>query len=341
MSQTLTRKFIENVLESHYSLGELTRVDPILESAFQSDNAIIQTSVGKFVIRLLHHDFEFANSSMAVYELLAKEGLQTPKPIRTKTNELVIVDNNRVIVIQEFVEGSPLKKDQDIFSKMDFFGREIGKFHKISKSLKLETLSAKVKRKQFYIDIIDELMANEDDVLNYLPKHEKNEWIIEQFDLWKKEAMEIKGLNHISKGVIQGDLKPEDFFIKNGELSGLLDFGAASYNYLMFDLGGWLMYTGLHYSKYSQEFQTFITSYLNSSGIPTEELMYLPFFYKTRGFLQIFYFAWRICNNVTQGLSYEKENEVGYSDGIRFVENSNKIPNDYFFRLAINGKQRN
>ncbi len=140
----------------------------------------------------------------------------------------------------------------------------------------------------------------------------------------------------LSKGIIQGDLKPGDILIEDGKLAGIIDFWSSSYDYFMSELGSWSYYTCLYDTKVKQKFKRFIRPYLNQSNIPIEELKSLPFFIETRGYDQIFYFAHRLCHNITQGLDEDDDegNVVGYVNGIELAESAVELDQEYFYDLA-------
>ena len=193
-----------------------------------------------------------------------------------------------------------------------------------------------MKRREYFTDCIKERIKSSEEAFVMFPEHEKNEWIKESFGIWKKRACRILEHARLSKGIIQGDLKPGDIFIENDELTGIIDFGASSYDYFMSELGSWSYYTRLHDTKAKQKFKEFILPYLNRSTIPIDELKSLPFFIETRGYDQIFYFAYRLFHNITQGLDEDDDegNMVGYIDGIDLIKSAVGLDQDYFYDLA-------
>ena len=219
---------------------------------------------------------------------------------------------------------------------MSWFGQQIGKFHCISKSITETDIREYIDNDDFFdiskgFDWIHEQYNNAETLL---PPHEKNEKILKEYSIFRKEIEGIFGSN-ITKGIIQNDLKPGDFFVVDKELTGILDFNGAAYPYLMDELGTWVMYTSLHKPENKKYFQDFISSYLEYSKISIQELKLIPLFLKARAFVQYFYFAYRIHNKITQGLDEGETNYDGFEDGIRIVENSIKIKSEYFYDLAL------
>jgi hypothetical protein len=72
---------------------------------------------------------------------------------------------------------------------------------------------------------------------------------------------------------------------------------------------------------------------LKFSHLRVEELKYVRLFLMRRALVQYYYFAYRIDNNITQGLSEDETNLEGFEDGINFVEATENLPSDYFYKI--------
>jgi len=327
---------IEEILLKHYNLGKICLITP-LESGFQSDNAKVATEIGIYVIKLLHQSADYAHDNMVIHDILTSHGVKTAKPIKTISNDFAVsLSSDRSLVIQSFILGKPVFREdkEQMYRRMSWYGEQIGIFHRISNDIPLGLIEQRMKRRHF--DSVEYIMNSSEKAFEILPEHEKKECIRKSFDRWKKEAYRILKHAELSKGIIHGDLKPGDIFIENGRLTGIIDFGASSYDYFMSELGSWSMYTSLYDSKVKERFKQFILRYLNQSKIPIEELKSLPFFIETRGYDQIFYFAHRLFHHITQGLDEDDDegNVVGYVEGIELVESAIKLDRDYFYDLA-------
>jgi Ser/Thr protein kinase RdoA (MazF antagonist) len=278
---------------------------------------------------------------MVIREILTSYGAKTAKPIRTITNDFAIsLSSNQSLVVQSFIPGKPVFREnkEQMYRRMSWYGKQIGDFHRISNSIPLELLRQRIKNEKYLnVDAIKYIINSSERAFSILPKHEKNSWIRQSFERWKKKASRILKHARLSKGIIQGDLKPGDLFIENGRLTGIMDFGASNYDYFMSELGSWCYYTRLYDSKVQEKFRQFILPYLSHSEIPIEELKSLPFFIETRGYDGIFYFAHRLFYNITQGLDEgdDEGNMRGYVDAIELVESAVQLDKDYFHDLAV------
>jgi len=94
------------------------------------------------------------------------------------------------------------------------------------------------------------------------------------------------------------------------------------------------MYTNLYEPGTEENFKDFIIPYLEHSKVPIEELKYIPLFFKKRAFVQYFYFAYRVHNNITQGLEEGETNIQGFEDSLLFIETSLNLDKNYFYDLA-------
>ncbi|MGD8566317.1 MAG: phosphotransferase [Candidatus Bathyarchaeota archaeon] len=330
--------FVEKILLRNYDLGKIHLITP-LESGFQSDNVKVATETGIYVIKLLHQSTDYAHAIMMIHDILTSHGLKAARPIRTITTDFVVSLNpNQSLVVQSFMPGKPIFREnkEEMYGKIDWYGKQIGIFHRISKNIPIELVKQRVKIEKYFVDSIKYSIEASEEALKTLPEHEKNRWIKKRFGRWKKKVHRIIEHTKLSKGIIQGDLKPGDIFIEDGKLTGIIDFWSSSYDYFMSELGSWSYYTRLYDTRMKQKFKQFIRPYLNQSTIPIEELRLLPFFIETRGYDQIFYFAHRLCHNITQGLDEDDDegNIIGYVDGIKLVESAVRLDQDYFYDLA-------
>ena len=336
----LSVPLIEEIFLKHYNLGKIDSITP-LESGFQSDNAKITTEKGLYVMKLLHQSVDYAHDNMVIHDILASYGVKTAKPIKTISNDFAIsLSSNKSLVVQSFIPGKPVFREnrEQMYRRMSWYGEQIGIFHRISNKIPLELLEQRIKNRRYFdVDAVKYIINSSERAFAVFPEHEKNGWVKQSFERWKKIASRILEHAKLSKGIIQGDLKPGDLFIEKGRLTGIIDFGASNYDYFMSELGSWCYYTSLYDSKAQEKSKQFILPYLNRSKIPIEELKSLPFFIETRGYDGIFYFAHRLFHDITQGLDEgdDEGNMVGYVDGIELVESAVKLDKDYFYDLAV------
>ncbi|MBD3189674.1 MAG: phosphotransferase [Candidatus Heimdallarchaeota archaeon] len=336
----LDKSLVKEIIKNNYSLGEIISINP-LESGHESDNVKVETTKGDFVIKYFSQKAAIMREKIILQDLLFSKGVKLPQPIRTVTNDVLIdYGPSETIAIQSFIPGKAIvlrdEKPEKMFSLMSWFGKHLGEFHYLSKSITESEIKMRIEGKDFFdltsgLNWIIEIYEKADILL---PPHKKNQKILKEFEIFLNERDELFK-NDLTVGILHSDLKPGDFFVENNSLTGILDFNGASYSHLMNELGTWIMYTSLYKRENKAAFQDFIKSYLENSKIPLQELKFLPIFFKRRAFVQYFYFAFRIYNNDTQGLGEEETNYQGFNDGINLIESSLAIHPNYFYDLAL------
>jgi Ser/Thr protein kinase RdoA (MazF antagonist) len=345
----LSEETVKSILTDFYNLGEILSIIS-LESGHESDNVKFSTSEGDYVLKLhFYPQLDSIRDKMHLHELLHEAGVKIPIPIKTRDKDFVaIYDKENLLVVHTFISGKPIQREDEktMFRWMKWFGKQFGIYHKKSKDIPLEKIKQKVKNEEIGSispppgDWVLDRYKERDTIL---PEHEKNEKIIESFEQFVKIVDEID-MSKFTAGLTHGDIFPGNFFKENGELKGILDFGGG-YDYLASDLGTWVMYTSLYKPENRDHFKDFIKPYLKHSEIPVEELKLVPLLLKSRSYLQYFYFAFRIHNNITQGLEDEeleeapKHNWKGFTDGIYLVETANALDNNYFYDIAVQALQ--
>ena len=336
--EMLSDSLVKEIINEHYKLGRILSISH-LEEGHESDNSKVVTDKGEFAIKLLYHGEEIAYRKMIVLDLLTSHGIKAPKPIKTIDNKYyVIYKANIPIMVTSFIHGNPIayRETGEHFKHMEFFGREIGNFHRISKAIPLSEIEEFCSQEEIHSSSFAGgwVVERYEEADKILPKHEKNEWILTGFEEWIKDIDTIIEKLNLSKGITHGDLFPGAFFVQNNELTGILDF-SGGYLHFMGELGRWIMYTELHKQENADYFKKFIVPYLKHSEISIEELKAIPHFYRSNGYVQFFYFAWRCYHNLTHGLGEAETNMDGFTDGISIIESALKIKQNYFYDLAL------
>ena len=318
--------FSENQIRdilSYFDVGSLVKFKKKLEDGFQSENLLVLTDKGDYVVRIIFDTEKNIKTCMSVYEYLARNGIKTPTPMRTKENSLLLSYNGMYVVIQTFIEGTDISDNIKINHLLGFFGRELGKIHFVSKKM-VNKLG-----KDIFIRDEDNITSVRN-MANRYPV--KDDYINMQYKEWEKEIKELPS-HLLTKAVIHGDVGPKDFFFKDGIYTGIIDFNAAGYDYLLFDIAPMMMYCGLFYPKKIDDYVRFVHAYLKESPIKKEEFKWLHIILKTRWLIQIYFHQYRYVEGIIRGLDSGKreENLQGVKDGKFFLKVLEKFsPNDFF-----------
>lgn len=244
----LDNTLVKEIFKRNYDLGEIISLNP-LESGHESDNVKVTTEKGEYVLKYFPRESESFRETMILQDLLFTKGVKLPQLIKTITNEFAVkYSPTETIAIQSFIPGQAIVfRDEDpdkMFSLMNWFGKHLGEFHFISKSIKESELRKRITREDFF-DLTTGMQwvkKQYDQAETTLPAHKKNELILQEFEVYLKEMNDLFS-NNMSQGIIHSDLKPGDFFVENNELTGILDFNGASYSYLINELGSCILHS--------------------------------------------------------------------------------------------------
>ncbi len=315
---------IENILR-YYDVGSLVKFKGKLDNGFQSENFHILTERGDFVVRVIYDTEKNIKICMRVYEYLARNGIKTPNPMSNKENALFLSYKEQFVVIQTFLEGSDESNIKKINQLLPFFGKKLGKIHYISKKM-VDELG-----KEIFVRDQDTITAVRNMARRYMVK---DDYIYNQYKEWEKEIEKLPA-HLLTKAVIHGDIGPKDFFFKKGIFTGIMDFNAAGYDCLLFDIAPMMMYCGLYHPKRIEDYIRFVHAYLEESPVKKEEFKWLYLILKTRWLGQIFYHQYRYAEGITRGLdtNNREENLQGVEDGKYFLKILEQFSHDDFFTV--------
>ena len=309
----------------YYDVGSLVKFKGKLDNGFQSENFHILTERGDFVVRVIYDTEINIKVCMRVYEYLARNGIKTPNPMRTKENALLLSYKRQFVVIQTFLEGSYESNVRKINQLLPFFGKKLGEIHYISKRM-VEELG-----KEIFIRDEDTIASVRNMARRYMVK---DDYVYKQYKEWEKE-IEMLPAHLLTKAVIHGDIGPKDFFFKNGTFTGIIDFNDAGYDYLLFDIAPMMMYCELFYQKRIENYVRFVHAYLEESPIKKEEFKWIYLILKTRWLGQIFYHQYRYVEGITRGsiTGKREENLQGVKDGMHFLKILENFSYNDFFKV--------
>ncbi len=212
-----------NYIEKNYNIGKIISFTGI-KKGIENTNYLLKTKNKKFILtlfekRVQNKDLPFF---MNLMDRLNKYKINCPDPQRNKKGSFIIKIKNKAASIVSFVEG----KDKLKLNPKNCYeiGKNIAKFHKASKKIKLyrkNSLSLKEWPK-----ILDKI-GNESKLINSnLNSLMKNNYI-EIKNKWPKD---------LPRGIIHADLFIDNIFFKKNKLSGYIDFYFACNDFLMYEI---------------------------------------------------------------------------------------------------------
>ncbi|MHA2423986.1 MAG: phosphotransferase [Candidatus Thorarchaeota archaeon] len=318
---------IHSIVEQ-FNIGEDLEIIRPLESGFSSDNYHIRTSLGDYVVRVLHESVERIEFGMLVHEYLADNGIKTPRPMRTRDGSLTHSLNDKLFAIQVFIRGADIYEPLEAIDPLlPFYGKELGRIHKVLLRMTYEMEESIKRSSKTPFSWVHNASKT------YMPE---DQYVQRQYELWEKEIETISE-SSLTMGITHGDVGPKDFFFDNGDFTGIMDFNSASYGYLLSDVVSMMMYSELIRPERTKQYITFINSYLSTAPLRVEELKWLHLLFTGRCFVQIFYHQYRYVDGITQGLDTDEteENLVGVREGIEYLRITNQYSKDYFYQKIV------
>ena len=212
-----------NYIEKNYNIGKIKSFTGI-KKGIENTNYLLKTENKKFILtlfekRVQEKDLPFF---MNLMEKLNKHKINCPEPQRNKRGSFITKIKNKSASIVSFVEG----KDKSKLNSKNCYeiGKNIAKFHKVSKKIKLfRKNSLSIKQWPKILGKIGNKSKVIDPNLNSLMKNSlndiKNNW--------------PKDLPH---GIIHADLFIDNIFFKKNKLSGYIDFYFACNDFLIYEI---------------------------------------------------------------------------------------------------------
>ena len=212
-----------NYIEKNYNIGKIKSFTGI-KKGIENTNYLLKTENKKFILtlfekRVQEKDLPFF---MNLMEKLNKHKINCPEPQKNKKGSFIIKIKNKTGSIVSFVEG----KDKLKLTSKDCYviGKNIAKFHKASKKIKLyRKNSMSLNECKKILNKIGNKYKKINSNLNILMKNSylevKNKW--------------PKNLPH---GIIHGDLFIDNIFFKKNKFHGYIDFYFACNDFLVYEI---------------------------------------------------------------------------------------------------------
>ena len=210
-------------IEKNYNIGKIISFIGI-KKGIENTNYLLKTKNKSFILTLFEKRVQKKDLPffMNLMDKLNKYKINCPKPQRNKKGSFVIKIKNKTASIVSFVEG----KDKLKLNPKNCYeiGRNIAKFHRASKKIKLyrkNSLSLKE-----WTKILSKI-GNKSKIinpnLNYLMKSS----LLDLKNKWPK---------YLPSGIIHADLFIDNIFFKKNKLSGYIDFYFACNDFLMYEI---------------------------------------------------------------------------------------------------------
>lgn len=192
-----------------------------IKDGILNTNYLVFTSKGKFILRVLegHRSYE-AEKEELDFLLELNTIIPCSVPCSTVDGEVLIKYNGRMMSLFYFIEGEKLTEINENF--LTQIGRLLGKMHLFSKN-KVLNRKTRIDEKYYFSKInMEQVPITEEERKNLLSLYEK----ISMIDF-----------SSLPCGVIHNDIFPDNIFVKDGVVSGIIDFNDSTFAPFIFDLG--------------------------------------------------------------------------------------------------------
>jgi homoserine kinase type II len=215
----LTIADVNNILMD-YDIGDVESHSAIAEG-IENTNYLLKTSNGKFILtifeqRVKKDDLPFY---INLIEYLYQQNLPCPKIIRQNNGESIFQFKSKSGLIQSFLDGEQVSNIT--IQHCHSLGKFLGEMHLGADGFTEErenSLSIDGQT-QLYQKVSGDLESNTSDMIAKI-----------------LTKLKVVPCGDLPKGVIHGDLFPDNLFWQNDKISGVIDFYFACHYFLIYDI---------------------------------------------------------------------------------------------------------
>jgi homoserine kinase type II len=221
----LSHEDFESIL-SQYHIKDFEEAIPIL-AGVENTNYILKTTESKYILtifekRVSKQDIPFF---LGLMDHLANKGFPVPNVITNINDGKTFSYNAKTGVILSFLEGKSIM-DNISNEHAGEFGKLMGNVHNSCSDF------SGTRKNDYNLHGCKKLFQ---ELVTRRAIDQKQYHFIEE--ILSTDLHPIAGLgDELDKGIVHGDMFPDNVFFKEGKVSGLIDFYFASYDFLIYDL---------------------------------------------------------------------------------------------------------
>jgi homoserine kinase type II len=211
-------------IADEFALGDLTSVTGIKNGSVNT-HYLLETKRGRFFVKIDEIKGELeVKQELDLLFYLKKQGFPCLQPIKSKTGRHYLDIDQKILTISRYLEGTELAVEALNTAHLSALGNTLANLHLIGRGYK------KGIDNRFGFNRIVMIYR---EARRQLPAHLKH--IVRVLD---DEFSYLENYldNNLPKGIIHGDLFPDNVKFKGNRLVGVLDFEAACRGKLIYDL---------------------------------------------------------------------------------------------------------
>lgn len=211
-------------IADEFALGDLTSVAGIKNGSVNT-HYLLETKRGRFFVKIDEIKGELeVKQELDLLFYLKKQGFPCLQPIKSKTGRHYLDIDQKILTISRYLEGTELAVEALNTAHLSALGNTLANLHLIGRGYK------KGIDNRFGFNRIVMIYR---EARRQLPAHLKH--IVRVLD---DEFSYLENYldNNLPKGIIHGDLFPDNVKFKGNRLVGVLDFEAACRGKLIYDL---------------------------------------------------------------------------------------------------------
>lgn len=208
---------IEEILKS-YNLSLINY--HMIKNGILNTNYYIECKEGRFVLRVFEGGRDFLEENQELEFLLnIKDIIPCCLPLKTNSGDNYVVFKNKMVALFYFIIGEPIKNvDENLLREI---GKYLGKLHNFSMGKNLIRKS-RIDMER-YFDRID---------FNFIPISAIEKRKIKSI----YEEVKYFDFSSLPSGIIHNDIFPDNVFIRDGRIEGILDFNESQTAPFIYDL---------------------------------------------------------------------------------------------------------
>ena len=211
----LNGKEIQSIIKD-YPIGNLIQFKGIQEG-IENTNYFIRTKKGKFILTIFENRVDSKDIPFFInlMKFLNQNNFISPEPLKNKEGKILNKFKTKKYILVNFLEGKPKVKitPNDCYLIGDLIGNLQNK-SKYCDLIRKNSLSLEDCKKIFQ-DCKNSISEKEIDNLS--------NGLCDLIEDSLKDCLE-KWPSHLPKGIIHGDLFPDNVFFLNNKVSGVIDF---------------------------------------------------------------------------------------------------------------------